>query len=88
MQRKAIIWLCMLAAYVAGFWTVPLIFFWASSNAPTGPTTKLSWTPEKGWEARCVETNPAVTLPNAIVAGVVGNAELLDAQPLPTPGSP
>ena len=80
MQRKVVIWLCMLTAYAAGFWTVPLFFLWSASTSVAAPATQLSWSPERGWEARCVEGMPPVTLPDAKIAGVTGNLPIQNPQ--------
>jgi len=80
MRRKLVIWLCMLAAYVAGLGTLPTVFVLAMTLFPgddgSCPVSEQRWTPEAGWQERCLQSPPPIRIPDN-VAGLVGSSNLV-----------
>jgi len=72
-KRAFIVGLCMVAAYLAGVATLPLMMH-LSARSTSAAGSEVRWTPERGWETRELATNPRFDPPaGAKLDGIVGS---------------
>ena len=81
MKRALMVGVAIVAAYLAGVATIPMLLILTADRDTSAGIEKV-WTPEEGWTERSVRGPRALVPPDdAKLAGVVGSAGPAPAAP-------
>lgn len=80
MKRALLVGVAIVAAYLAGVVTIPMLLNLSADDTSAG--IEKVWTPEEGWTERSVRApRPLAPPEDAKLAGVVGSAGSTPASP-------